>query len=194
MQIDAFVESPVARIGDRIIRYREIRCDAGEIEAATGGKPSEEFCRDAEERELHRIIGNELSAVVCRKYGIELTAEEAAEAVPVRFRDDRLVRQITEMNRTLARAALRIHHGEDKQRVYNELSDDALSAKGITIRLGKGNSDSILRLFPDAAAAERALASYTDERSRAKLREPFENEAIGRKITALIERRAPERN
>jgi len=187
----------VARIGPRVVRYSEISCNRfltrGNLNRAT--QTQDEDCRRAEENQIHQIIGSELSAAAIKKYHLTLTAREEADAIPAKYRNDKYVRQITELNRSQARAALRVLHGEDRQRVFDEeLSEQALKQKGITeIHFPVTSMEPILQLFPTVEDAEHALAQFTEEKTKGKLTETFIQEALGLKIRALIEERASTR-
>jgi hypothetical protein len=183
-------ETPVARVGDRLIRYEEIQCNRDFLgpRANEPGADLDTLCREAEQAEIVRIIGSELFEAARRKYGIELTADEAAEAVPVKFRGDRIIRQMTEAHRAQGRAALRILRGEPPSRVLEEeLSDKAFAAKGIDDVQASGfTAESLRRIFPNVGYAERFLARCTEEHTRRRLEEDFREQLLQRKLSARV--------
>ena len=188
-------DRPIARVGQRVIRWSEIACDPGVIdEAAAKARNTtvEEACHQLEESNLYRLVGLQLTATAAHKYKLELTVTERAEAVPAKYRDEKLIWQMTEANRIQARVALRVLRGERRERVFEEeLSDRALAAKGLgEVHLTERSIEGALRHFPTIEDAEKNLLRFTGERTRRALQEHYELEVLDKKLGILIGERA----
>jgi hypothetical protein len=185
----------IARIGPHVVRYREIGCDPSTITSDVtrlGGKTAAEICQAAEQAEFHGVVRRLLVDEAARKHNIALTAAEQLESVPVKFRDPKRVSVMTESKRLQAVAALRVIRGEDRQTVFREeLSDDALAAKGILdLHFPSSALDDAMRFFHDERDVQRRLDALSDERTLREMVEYFSGGELARRIRRIIAERA----
>jgi hypothetical protein len=158
-------DAPVARVGERIIRYREIACDQNvpnlqEIAAKEQRDPIV-LCREREQQRLQLLAVRELVDAAIRKRGIEPTADEMAKDAAFHHYDEAEFTRLSERYRGLARAALRVFRGEQFDAVYAQNVQPT------------GMPQNEFRHFVDvlgnADAAERFIVRHTPEHFRTSI-------------------------
>jgi hypothetical protein len=189
----------LARVGPHVIYYRDVACDPATIsdaEASQRSKTVAEICSENEKGRFHGLMRHQLLAAAASKHHIEVTESERLQSVPAKFRDSRMVSSMTESDRLLARAALRVLHGEDRQKVFqDELSDAALARKGISgVHFQPRALDDAMLVFHDEGDVQGYLDRLSDERTLRGLVDYFGGNALAERVRKLITERAATSN
>lgn len=171
----------IARIGDRSIRYREIRCDRMWIDAMRRARndvrTTDAACHDVEQARLDLLMRNELLARAAEVASIEVTAEEiAAQELPI-VKDEAELARFIEHSQAMPRAIARVRNGEDPDVVYAE----RLAPLGIP----RETFDSVSRVFDTKEKVDAYLAQDPRERTLNALRHNAKLAAISARIAAL---------
>lgn len=179
-------EHAIAIVGTHTIHYRDIACNREFIASMLApGLDPEEACRAHEEQEFHRTVRKQLLAIAANEHNIAIPAEEA---VPKKWRDPSLVRQMTESDRLVASAALRVIRGEQADRVFDEeLAPEVLRGKGFDqVTVPRAMFESLLKIFKTEGDVHKRLASISDARNRRKIEELFVEEATARALRQIV--------
>ena len=165
-QIDFAQDRPVARVGERVISFREISCELhaanfAEIAAKQQRDPAE-VCLEREQQRLQLLVAGELFDTAIRKLGIEPSAAELAEDSAFHGYGEAEFTRLSERYRAMGRAALRIRNGEHFDAVYQG------DVKKIAA-LPEKEFRRFVDLLPTADAAERFVERHSPEHFRATI-------------------------
>jgi len=158
-------DHPVARVGKRVIVYREIACELNapnfrEVAEKQRRDPAE-VCLEREQQRLQLLAATELVDAAVRKLDIEPTAEEmAADAAFHRYNEAEFTR-LSEHYRAIGRAVLLVRRGQDAHTVYEQ----EVRAGGLT----EAQFRRFVDLLPTADAAEQFIARHTPEHFRTSI-------------------------
>jgi hypothetical protein len=178
----------IAKIADRTIYYREIRCDRVWIQqmlrARNESRPADDACRDMEQARLDLILTTELIERASATAGLEISpAEITAQELPILHDEAELARYV-EFSLALPTAIARVRKGEDADVVYAQ----ALEPRGIP----RETFDSVSRVFDTKEKIERYLSQDARERTVSSLRRNARLAAIGARLLADHRQRAEE--
>lgn len=182
----------IAIVGSRTILHREVACNPQFVASVIApDQELEDACRTYEENEFHRAVRKELIAMAAREQAIEVTAEDA---VPPKWRDPAIIWQMTESDRAVANAALRVIRGEATDTVFaEELAPAVLRRKGLDqISVPRSMFDGLLKIFKTEADVRSRLATISEEGNRRKVEELFIDEARSRALRQVVLRRSRE--
>jgi hypothetical protein len=162
---DDAASRPVARVGQRTIVYREIRCtltaNGAYPPAPDTARDPAAICLDDEQKRLDLLLSGELHQAGAKKAGIEVTPDDLKRDSAFHGYGDAEYARLSQRYRALGQAVARVHRGEDAGAVYAELR----SAASFT---GEQFRDFVARL-DSAEAAEQFVNRHSPEHFRTSI-------------------------
>lgn len=170
----------IARVGERTIRYREIRCDEVWIRqllrARNDPRAPADACKDMEQARLDLLLTEELldHAPAVARFALS-DAEVAAQESPI-VHDEAALARYLEFSLVLPQAIARVRNGEDADVVYAE----ALAPRGVA----RETFDSVSRIFDTKEKIDAYLAQDARERTLTTLRRTARRAAVAARLLA----------
>lgn len=169
----------IATIGDHRIVAADVACDRSSYELRPlRGKTIDEACRDYEQAMFFAAVRDEVRRRACALEQCEFTEAEIARyrlALP-----EEKLREGAEQLYAIPRAVLRVHRGENADKVFDE---------EMRSKMSRAQFERQIELWP-AAVAERYVAKDPVERLRETFEKNARQKAAGAALRAVIERQA----
>ena len=177
-------ETPVAKIGNTTILYRQIAADPG-----LGAVKRIEM----EQAQLNARIVDAMLDPILARYGVTVSDEDVAAATPPIMKKPSTLSDSVELHRRIARAVRRVRAGEDRHRVYQgELSREALKAAHVTAMISEQSFAGYIELLDCDAAVDHFLDANSAEKTAQRYRDFALRRAKDRKVNDLVRRFAVE--
>lgn len=167
------LDTPVAQIGSKTIRYGEIACDPNDMRSTANEAQVTAPCRAIEQQRLEERIGHALVDAAGATEHLSATAEEVDARLRQLHLDDAHFIAAAESRKRSPQLALDYFEG----RVSNAMT----SVK------------EAIALFPNAEAARRRLKAISPAALRAVAVEKIQREITGEKVNAMLVATAAQR-
>jgi hypothetical protein len=170
----------VARVGERVIRFREIRCDRIWIKemlhARNDSRPVDEACLDMEQARLDLVLKTELLERAVAVAGLDISDQDIAEQELPLVHDEAALSKYLEFSQAIPRAIARVRRGEDASVVYAA----ALAPLGIP----RETFDSVSRMFDTQEKIDIYLKQDLREQTLSTLRRNARLAAVAARLVA----------